>query len=74
MSPAEESDGAAYAAIIDDEGGFTIANLAPGTYRLEVGCVGLLDARYGGGSPENVSAELRLSGGDRMAGMEINLD
>ncbi len=55
-----------YAAVTNDQGGFEMEKIEPGSYRLSAECVGFLDA-------ENAGMELRLSGGDSLTGIDIKL-
>jgi len=57
--------GPQYPVVTDDKGAFTIEHIAPGNYRLSAECTGFLDGQY--------DAELRLSAGDRLTGIEIKM-
>jgi hypothetical protein len=62
--------GATYPAVTDDEGKFTIQDVTPASYRLVAEKQGFLDGRYGGLTAD---VELRLSGGENVAGLNISL-
>ena len=57
--------GSAYPVVTSDQGTFAIENIAPGNYRLSAECTGFLDGQY--------DAELRLSAGDKVSGIEIKM-
>jgi Carboxypeptidase regulatory-like domain len=57
--------GSAYPVVTGDNGTFAIENIVPGDYRLSSESTGFLDAFY--------SAELRLSAGDKVTGIEIKM-
>jgi hypothetical protein len=73
LVPAGDRDKAAYAVVTNDQGAFTIENIAPGNYRLSAECTGFLDFQYGGGAWDEIKMELRLSAGDKLTGIEIKM-
>jgi hypothetical protein len=73
LSPVIGSNGgASFTAVAHDQGAFAIENIAPGDYRLDAECTGFLDTQYGGGSTIR-GVSIRLSGGDKLTGIEIKM-
>ena len=65
LVPAGGRDKAAYPVTINDQGAFVIENIEPGNYTLSAESTGFLFAQY--------DAELRLSAGDKLTGIEIKM-
>ena len=66
LMPTSGNRSTAAAAVTNDQGTFTIENLAAGNYRLFAECTGFLDSEYDG-------VEIRLAAGDNLTGIDIKM-